>query len=246
MNKPWLKIDGGSPLVAIALHAGHEVDPKVKDILALTDQQRLREEDPFTDILARIALSCVIVRISRFQVDLNRSPEFSVYMEPSQSWGLQVWKQTPSHELLVQLHTLHHSFYREMYDFLQTIHDQFGRILLLTVHSYMRDRRPNQADIDVGTWTDPVEFRPVIDAFKASMVGARVGKKRLVIRENSLIGKPTYFEEWFSRNFPKSGYLSIEIAKELFMTEDFLDVIPERLAVLRGILAQAITALSIT
>ncbi len=38
-----------SPIVCTAIHNGHEVSEEVFNNLALSEETRLREEDPFTD-----------------------------------------------------------------------------------------------------------------------------------------------------------------------------------------------------
>mgnify|MGYP003530345089 CR=1 FL=1 len=47
---------GEGPLVAAAIHNGHLVRPEVVELLSLSDTERLREEDPFTDSLANYDL----------------------------------------------------------------------------------------------------------------------------------------------------------------------------------------------
>ncbi len=48
VEKIWSLREGKQPLVATAIHDGHEVREEVRHLLALTDKERLREEDPFT------------------------------------------------------------------------------------------------------------------------------------------------------------------------------------------------------
>lgn len=43
---PWELHEGDSPLVACAVHAGHELRPEVAALMALDEVTRLREEDP--------------------------------------------------------------------------------------------------------------------------------------------------------------------------------------------------------
>ena len=45
----WRISEGDGPIIATAIHAGHSLRPEVAALTALTDEQRLREEDPFTD-----------------------------------------------------------------------------------------------------------------------------------------------------------------------------------------------------
>ena len=51
----WQTAFGNSPLVACAIHDGHEVRPEVADCLRLDASQRLYEEDPYTGDWTSIA-----------------------------------------------------------------------------------------------------------------------------------------------------------------------------------------------
>ena len=83
---------GEGPLAAAAIHHGHAVRPEVAALLALSEQERLREEDPFTELLAEVAPTRLIGRRSRFEIDLNRPRDKAVYLQPADAWGLNVWK----------------------------------------------------------------------------------------------------------------------------------------------------------
>ena len=46
MEQIWQIVRGDSPLVATAIHDGHRLRPEVAEMMALSDTDRLREEDP--------------------------------------------------------------------------------------------------------------------------------------------------------------------------------------------------------
>ncbi len=49
MNESVCKVVmGKGPIVATAIHNGHDVRPEVRELLAISEEDRLREEDPFT------------------------------------------------------------------------------------------------------------------------------------------------------------------------------------------------------
>ncbi len=72
VRPPWSFTDSFVPVVATAIHAGHDLRPAVASCTALDDATRLREEDPFTDHLTSVGGSTVVAHRSRFEVDLNR------------------------------------------------------------------------------------------------------------------------------------------------------------------------------
>ncbi|MGH8657056.1 MAG: N-formylglutamate amidohydrolase, partial [Gammaproteobacteria bacterium] len=75
--------EGDGPIVATAIHAGHALHPEIAALIALDEATRLREEDPFTAQLARVAPTRLIALRSRFEVDLNRPRERAVYRVPA-------------------------------------------------------------------------------------------------------------------------------------------------------------------
>ena len=81
-------IDGSptTPLLAAAIHAGHDLRPEVLSRIMLSDAARRPEEDPFTDRIAACADTRVIANRSRFEVDLNRNRESAVYRTPMTAW----------------------------------------------------------------------------------------------------------------------------------------------------------------
>ena len=84
---------GEGPLVSAAIHNGHTLRGGLLDSIGLTEPERLREEDPYTDILSDVAPTRVVGNRSRFEVDLNRPRDESVYLTPEQAWGLNVWRE---------------------------------------------------------------------------------------------------------------------------------------------------------
>src|SRR4051812_15257688 len=103
-----------SPVVAVAVHAGHDLRPEIAARIALPDDVRLREEDPFTDRIAGAAARALVLHRSRFEVDLNRPRDQAVYERPSDAWGLAVWSRPLGEAVLERSRQLHDSFYVEL------------------------------------------------------------------------------------------------------------------------------------
>ena len=78
----WCIHEGKTPLVAAAIHAGHEIRHEVAENLALSESDRMREEDSFTGSLTTVAQNRLIVFRSRFEIDVNRTREKAVYLRP--------------------------------------------------------------------------------------------------------------------------------------------------------------------
>ena len=87
MRYAWSFGASALPLVMTAIHAGHDLRPDIAARVAIDDDTRRREEDPFTDRITRAGGIPVVVHRSRFEVDLNRPRGTCVYVTPEQSWG---------------------------------------------------------------------------------------------------------------------------------------------------------------
>ena len=107
MKEPRFSLqESDGPLIAVALHAGHGVRENLLPQFAISDADRLREEDPGTDLLASIAPTTIISHISRFEHDLNRPREKAVYQRPEDAWGLTVWRDPLPDDLLLGITSL--------------------------------------------------------------------------------------------------------------------------------------------
>ncbi|MXY99126.1 N-formylglutamate amidohydrolase, partial [Candidatus Poribacteria bacterium] len=145
----WKLIKGHSPVAAAAIHDGHHARDEVSRILALTEAERLREEDPFTGIWTEVAETRIIGSHSRFEVDLNRPREKAVYIQPEDAWGLHVWKERPDEQLISRSLTAYDAFYAEVRNLLTDMTQQFSHFVVFDIHSYNHRREgPNALPAD--------------------------------------------------------------------------------------------------
>lgn len=109
----WSHAEGDGPLVAVAIHDGHDLRPEVAELMSLPEEARHREEDPFTAGWTPIAPTRLIALRSRFEVDLNRPRERAVYIRPEDAWGLRVWHTEPSDDIVHRSLKVYDDFYRQ-------------------------------------------------------------------------------------------------------------------------------------
>jgi uncharacterized protein (DUF1810 family)/N-formylglutamate amidohydrolase len=222
----WTTGDG--PIVATAIHAGHEIRPELHEHIALSDAERLREEDPFTNAWVGIAPSQVIGLRSRFEVDLNRPRDKAVYQKPQDAWGLNVWKHPLPAEIVERSLALHDAFYERAKREFETLRQRYGRFVVLDLHSYNHRRGgsdqppddPNQnPEINVGTGSmDRRRWGGLVDRFMKDFRSYDFSGRSLDVRENVRF-KGGYFSQWVHSTFPESGCaLAIEV-KKFFMDE---------------------------
>jgi len=215
------------PLVATAIHAGHDLRAEVDGLMVLDERRRLQEEDPFTDRVAARAEAHVVVRRSRFEVDLNRSREDAVYRRPDDCWGLDVWATPPSDEVVGRSLEVYDAFYEGLATRLDALAAR-GPFVVYDVHSYNHRREGPDApaapavdnpDVNVGTGSmDRSRWAPVVDAFVGALDGVVVGGRPLDVRENVRF-EGANLCRWVHERYPDTGCaLALEL-KKTFMDE---------------------------
>lgn len=219
---------GEGPLVAAAIHNGHCVRPEVAASLALSDAERLREEDPFTDFLIEWAPTRLVGCRSRFEVDLNRPRDQAIYLTPEQAWGLNVWHNAPAASVTARSLANYDLFYATAEAVLSTLVKVHGRVIVLDVHSYNHRRegasgRPADAEthpeVNIGTGTmDRARWAPVVDGFISELRRHDYHGRHLDVRENVKFFGGN-FCRWVHHTFPDSVCaLAVEF-KKTFMDE---------------------------
>lgn len=192
---PWWTLQrGDDPVVATAIHDGGRLRPEVVEAIALTPAERLREEDPFTGQAIVDVPTHVIPCRSRFEADLNRAEDEAVYLDPGQSWGLEVWRTPPRTELVDASRRYHRAFYAMLGQVLDDVVEAHGRVLVLDVHSYNHRRDGPDAppmpqrdapDINIGTHSMPrADWAFVVDPLMQAMARFDFNGRQLDVREN--------------------------------------------------------------
>lgn len=249
--RPWRIEPGGVAVVATALHAGHEVLPEVARRMRLPASVRRREEDPGTELFTDLGEAArVVVRRSRFQVDLNRPREGAVYHAPEHAWGLEVWRGgAPAPEVVELALDEYDAFYAEVAELLGAAAQRWGRFVLYDLHSYNHRRAgPNAPpedpatapEVNVGTGAlDRARWAPVVERFIRELTCRDFLGRRLDVRENVRF-RGGHFPAWVARSFPESGCpLAIEV-KKIYMDEWTGEIDPRLAAELRRALAATV------
>jgi N-formylglutamate amidohydrolase len=219
--------DGEGQLVSTAVHAGHDLRPAVAARMAIDDETRRREEDPFTDQLLGDVGSRVFVRRSRFEVDLNRRRDAAVYLRPEDAWGLDVWTdRLPDAEVEASL-AVYDDFYAAFAARLDRLAAS-GPFVVLDVHSYNHRRQgpdgpaaaeSDNPEVNVGTEAlDQQRWGPLIGRFIDDLGAQRVAGHHLDVRQNVRF-RGGHLSRWVAGRYPETGcVLAIEF-KKVFMDE---------------------------
>lgn len=224
----WELNEGNGPLVAAAIHNGHKLRQEVADIMALSEDARLREEDPFTGEWAIAGDTQIIGLRSRFEVDLNRPREKAVYIEPEDAWGLKVWESSPPPEIVTRSLAEYDAFYSDVYQLFTGLEQQFGCFVVFDLHSYNHLRAGADGlpadpelnpEVNIGTGTmDRARWGPLVDRFIDDLRSYNFCGRSLDVRENVKF-KGGRFSGWIHETFPESACsLAIEF-KKFFMDE---------------------------
>lgn len=227
MTSAWQTKRGSDPLLATAIHAGHEMRSEVLALTALSDAERLREEDPFTDLWVEVAENSIIASRSRFEFDLNRPREKAVYREPGDAWGLDLWKSPPSDQFVNDSLALYDQFYEELGELCDELVATHGRFVVLDIHSYNHRRLgPDRAvddpeanpEVNLGTESIAPEWRGLVDVFASAMITHPFDDGHLDVRENVKF-KGGQMSRWINGRYGSKGCsIAVEL-KKIYMDE---------------------------
>ena len=216
-------LPGPSPVVALALHAGHAVRSELAPYLAISEDDRLREEDPLTARMAPDGITRIEVLRSRFEIDLNRPRFRAVYQGPDDAWGLPLYNDDLPDRIDRVSRAVHDAFYAQAHAILSQVAQVYGRFVVLDLHSYNHRRGGAEApaapvaenpEVNLGTGRlDRRLWAPVVEEFSAVMNGGGFD-----CRENVRF-RGGHFARWVVETFPGTGAaLAIEF-KKTYMDE---------------------------
>ena len=144
-----LKIRDYIPYVCTAIHAGHNFRNNLKDKIIHSEYERWYEEDPHTDTFISSMPLTIVGLDSRFEYDLNRSPDLCVYKD---AWGKPVWKKPLSKTLQKESLKKHANFYKVIDALIGYIEKKFGGCLVFDMHSYNFIRHNKELPVfNIGT-----------------------------------------------------------------------------------------------
>lgn len=248
----WTEVVGTGPIVAVAVHDGHELRSEVAEAACLRKDEQLREEDPGTGAWAEIAPTRLVAVRSRFEVDLNRPRDTAVYRTPEDAWGLEVWSSPLADDVVKRSLVGYDAFYARLETLLKGLVEKYGRFVLLDLHSYNHrrggpDESPDDPtanpQINVGTGTmNRTKWAPVVDRFIADLRSYDFPGGPLDVRENVRF-RGGNVVKWVHETFPNTGCgLAVEV-KKFYMDEWTGEAIPTIAASVKHALAAALPAL---
>ena len=210
----------------VSMHSGHQVRKEIHEILAVSEEDRYREEDPFMDRFISGFPIRIFGRDSRFEYDLNHNPYRALYDYDKLKWGLKVWKREVTQEEQALSIKKHREFHKLLEMVCRYLLSQYSHALLFDLHAYCYQRETRQAwyedegpEINIGTGAVNREiFEPAITCFKRNLRRTKISDRPLRIAENEI-----FFGGYLSRHLSRIYHerllvLALEY-KKIFMEE---------------------------
>jgi len=187
-------IDVQTPVICTAIHAGSFLSPECAANLSITPETKLREEDPYTDILAKLCSNNIIANYSRFEFDLNRKRESSFYLEPKDAWDLKVRVNEPNLQHIEASYQKYDEFYLELYKHLSQLKNNYKKLFIYDIHSYNHrrngpdaapDNQQNNPDIVLATGNMAKSWDSLVDKLQKHFQKYEITGRSLDVRKNS-------------------------------------------------------------
>ncbi|WP_323788978.1 N-formylglutamate amidohydrolase [Psychroserpens sp.] len=224
-----LKIEKYVHYACGAVHDGHQFRKELWENCLHTAYERWYEEDPETKNMINSHPIVIAGCDSRFEYDLNRTPEEAVF---ETAWGKQLWKQPLPADQKQKSKNKHANFYKVVNALISKLEEKFGVCIVYDMHSYNWKRW----DREVPTWNlgtsnvDNDRFGADIEAWRQRLSEM---KFPLDIKSTSKINDTFqgngYFLKFITNNFKNTLVLATEIAKVYCDEYDYI-LFPEVVA----------------
>ncbi|MFK7812608.1 MAG: N-formylglutamate amidohydrolase [Maribacter sp.] len=208
-----LKINTYAPYICGAVHDGHQFRKSLWKNCLHTEYDRWYEEDPCTKEIVQTHPIVIAGCDSRFEYDLNRTPETAIYND---AWGKQLWRQPLEEEERNQSLQKHTNFYEVVNALVNKIESKYSKAIVFDMHSYNWKRW----DRPVPTWNlgtgniDNDRFGHLAASWSQKL-GTMILPNGIdsSSKINNTFQGNGYFLKYITQNFKNTLVLATEIAK---------------------------------
>lgn len=206
-----IKVGGYVPYICTAIHDGHNLRSSLKEKILIDEFGRWYEEDPFTaDFIASMPITLVGLD-SRFEYDLNRSPESCIYEE---AWGNKVWKKNLSNKERQTSLQKHKNYYKVTHALVQKLEELYDGCVVYDVHSYNWQRWDRKVPLfNIGCERIDSKFQEVVDHWNEELDQIVVKGIDSGSAINDVFFGRGYNLEYITKNFDKTLVLATEVKK---------------------------------
>ena len=208
-----IKIDEYAPYICGAVHDGHQFHQALWGNCLHTEYERWYEEDPCTKEMVQTQPIVIAGCDSRFEYDLNRSPETAIYVD---AWGKKLWKNPLSEEESKLSLSKHSNFYRVVQALVGKIEEKYGRALVFDMHSYNWKRWDREVPVwNLGTANiDNARFCILAESWSKRLGGMELPNGiESTSKINDTFKGNGYFLRYITENFDNTLVLATEISK---------------------------------
>lgn len=220
----YVKIEEYVPYACLAIHNGHRLRPGLKELCRLSDHERWQEEDPNTmDMISSLPI-VISAMDSRYEYDLNRSPEHAIY---STAWGKEVWKQPLSEKQKKESLYKHSEFFRIIHSLITFLENKYRALLVFDIHSFNYRRLEKEAPVfNLGTeLLDREANRKFIDHWLGQLRKFNLPNIEVTVAENDVFKGNGYLLSYITENFNNTLVLATEV-KKIYCDEESGDTYP--------------------
>jgi uncharacterized protein (TIGR02421 family) len=207
-----LVIEEYAPFICAAIHNGENIREELESKIALTRDERWYEEDPHTgDFISSLPIK-IIGNDSRYEYDLNRSPESCIYED---AWGKAVWKEKLSDNEKKQSLLKHSNFYKVIDTLVSVIEKKYTACVVYDIHSYNYKRMEGikAPMFNVGTTNIKKKFKPAIQDWLKRLNRIESEFIEIDAKENDVFYGKGHFLAHISKKHKGTLVLATEVKK---------------------------------
>lgn len=212
-----IHINDYQPVIATAIHNGTRLTPHLAEKCNLNEHERYYEEDPYTgEFIASLPI-VILAEDSRYEYDLNRSPESCIYTE---AWGKRVWSAPISAEEQALILRKHFRYYNILKSLVEKLEEKHTFCLVYDVHSYNYQRIERQTPVfNIGTQQiDGRKWRTAIPSFANLLSEVVIPNTETSVGINDVFMGLGYQSRFIRENFQSTLCIPLEI-KKVYMNE---------------------------
>ncbi len=207
-----IKINRYLPYCCTAIHDGSNLASNKKNKIGLDNYSRWYEEDPHTgDFISSMPIT-LIGNDTRFEYDLNRSPETCIYEE---AWGNKVWKKKLTPKEKQQALTKHENYYKVTHALISKLESLFNGCVVYDMHSYNYQRWDREVPLfNIGTEKlDQNKFGQYINHWQEELAKIKLPNIENETTINDVFKGRGYNLQFITEHFNNTLVLATEVKK---------------------------------
>lgn len=206
-----IKINRYVPYCCTAIHDGGNLRSELKSKIAIDDYGRWYEEDPFTGNFISSMPITLIGQDSRYEYDLNRSPENAIFEE---AWGRNVWKKKLTSKDKERSLKKHSNYYQVTHALIQKLEEKFDGCIVYDMHSYNWKRWDRKVPLfNIGAEKIDKKFNEAVENWNSELNKIELNNIESECKINDTFFGRGYNLEYITNNFDKTLVLATEVKK---------------------------------